>query len=83
MPRTRQQQYREGGFDFVIFDPNTAAATALLDEKIGYVLTLPSDLSDNEMRTLESFQLDAIDVGALVRPADRAPPDRTAPHLRR
>jgi hypothetical protein len=57
--------YREGGFDFVVFDPNSAAATALLEEKIGYVLALPDDLSDNEMRTLESFQLDAIDIGTV------------------
>lgn len=58
-------QYREGGYDFVVFDPNAASATALLDENVGYVLTLPDNLSDNEIRTLESFQLDAIDVGAL------------------
>jgi hypothetical protein len=61
-------QYREGGYDFVVFDPNSASATALLDEKVGYVLTLPDNLSDNEIRTLESFQLDAIDVGALSTP---------------
>jgi hypothetical protein len=60
--------YREAGFDFVVFDPNSASATALLDDKIGYVLTLPDDLTDNEVRTLESFQLDAIDVGALAGP---------------
>jgi hypothetical protein len=61
-------QYREGGYDFVVFDPNSASATALLDEKVGYVLTLPDNLSDNEIRTLESFQLDAIDVGTLSTP---------------
>lgn len=60
--------YREDGFDFVVFDPNSASATALLDDKIGYVLALPDDLTDNEVRTLESFQLDAIDVGALAGP---------------
>ncbi len=59
-------QYREGGYDFVVFDPDKAAATALLDDKIGYVLTLSGDLNDNELRTLESFQLDAIDVGSLT-----------------
>ncbi len=57
--------FREGGFDFVVFDPNDASATALLDEDIGYVLTLPKDLEDNDVRTLESFQLDAIDIGAI------------------
>jgi hypothetical protein len=61
-------QYREGGYDFVVFDPNAASATALLDEKVGYVLTLPDNLSDNEIRTLESFQLDAIDIGVLSGP---------------
>ena len=61
-------EYRAGGFDFIVFDPNTATATALLDEKIGYVLALPADLSDNELRTLEGFHLDAIDVGALSGP---------------
>jgi hypothetical protein len=60
--------YREGGYDFVVFDPNAAAATALLDEKVGYVLTLPADLTDNDVRTLESFQLDAIDIGAMTAP---------------
>lgn len=57
--------YRESGFDFVVFDPNSASATALLEEDIGYVLTLPKDLEDNDVRTLESFQLDAIDIGAI------------------
>ena len=60
--------YREDGFDFVVFDPNNASATALLDDKIGYVLALPDDLTDNEVRTLESFRLDAIDAGALTGP---------------
>ena len=59
------KSYREGGFDFVVFDPNQATATALQDEKAGYVLTLPKDLEANDVRTLEAFQLDAIDVGAI------------------
>lgn len=57
--------YREGGFDFVVFDPNSASATALLDEDIGYVMTLPKDLDENDLRALEAFQLDAIDIGAI------------------
>jgi hypothetical protein len=59
------RRYREGGFDFVVFDPNQASAAALLDDKAGYVLTLPKDLEDNEIRTLEAFQLDAIDIGMI------------------
>jgi len=57
--------YREGGFDFVVFDPNQASATALSDEKAGYVLMLPKDMDEADLRTLEAFQLDAIDVGAI------------------
>jgi hypothetical protein len=57
--------YREAGFDFVMFDPNQASATALLDEEIGYVLSLPRDLDEGEVRALEAFQLDAVDVGAI------------------
>jgi hypothetical protein len=56
---------KEAGFDFVVFDPDQASATALLEENIGYVLAAPADLSDTEWRTLEGFQLDAIDIGAI------------------
>ncbi len=58
------KHYREAGYDFVVFDPDRASATALLDEEVGYVLRLPADLSDVETRALEGFRLDAIDVGA-------------------
>ena len=59
------KRYRQAGFDFVIVDPNRAAATALLDEEVGYVMALPPDLSDAEVRALEGFQLDALYVGAI------------------
>lgn len=59
------KRFREAGFDFLVFDPDTAAATALLDEEIGYVLRLPADLSDVEVRALEGFRLEAIDIGAI------------------
>lgn len=57
--------WKEAGYDFVVFDPDRATATALLEENIGYVLSAPADLSDTEWRTLEGFQLDAIDIGAI------------------
>lgn len=57
--------YREGGFDFVVFDPNQTTATALLDEKVGYVMVLPRDMDEHDLRALEAFRLDAIDVGAI------------------
>lgn len=57
--------YKSAGFDFVVFDPDRVPATALLEENVGYVMRLPGDLGDAELRTLEGFQLDAIDVGAI------------------
>lgn len=62
------RRYKEAGFDFVVFDPDRAAAAALLEEDFGYVSTLPRDASDTEFRTLEGFQLDAMYTGALERP---------------
>jgi hypothetical protein len=56
---------KQAGYDFVEFDPDTAAATALLDEEIGYVAALPQGLGDPELRTFEGLQLDAIDVGRI------------------
>ena len=70
---------KEAGYDFVVFDPDTAAAAALQEESIGYVLVLPQDLSDADVRTLEGLQLDAIDVG----PIDRALTVRRQLDLRR
>ena len=60
------KKYREAGYDFVVVDPNRSSATALLDEDIGYVIALPSDLTDAEVRALEGFQLDALYVGAIT-----------------
>ncbi|HZP56445.1 MAG TPA: hypothetical protein VFC53_02685 [Dehalococcoidia bacterium] len=59
------KRFREAGYDFVVFDPDRAAATALLDEEIGYVLRLPADLTDVEARALEGFRLDLLDVGRI------------------
>ena len=56
---------KEAGFDFVVFNPDTTPSTAVLEEQIGYVLVLPEDVSDIELRSIEGFQLDAIDVGRL------------------
>jgi hypothetical protein len=56
---------KAAGFDFAVFDPDATPSTAVLEEEIGYVLRLPADIGDVELRAIESFQLDAIDVGAL------------------
>jgi hypothetical protein len=56
---------REAGFDFVVFDPDRTASTAVLDEAAGYVMTLPKDVSETDLRAIEAFQLDAIDIGEI------------------
>jgi len=56
---------KDGGFDFVVFDPDKTVSTAVLEEDIGYVMRVPADATDTELRAIEAFALDAIDVGAL------------------
>ena len=56
---------KEAGYDFVAFDPDSTPSTAVLEENIGYVMALPKDATEIDLRAIESFQLDAIDVGAV------------------
>ncbi|TAK66741.1 MAG: hypothetical protein EPO22_03550 [Dehalococcoidia bacterium] len=60
--------YTDAGFDFIVFDPDRTSATAVLDDNAGYVMAVPAGLGDAETRALESFQLDAIDIGAIQGP---------------
>jgi hypothetical protein len=57
--------YKDGGFDFVLFDPDRTSSTAVLEENIGYVMVLPREASDTDLRAIEAFQLDAVDIGEL------------------
>lgn len=56
---------KAAGYDFVIFDPDRTPSTAVLEENVGYVLALPADIGELELRTIESFQLDAIYAGSV------------------
>ena len=58
-------QLKERGFDFVVFDPDETPSTAVLADDIGYVMHLPEGVDDTTLRTIESFQLDAISVGTV------------------
>jgi hypothetical protein len=53
----------ELGLDYAAFEAETALATALLESKLGHVLSLESDLPDIYLRTLEALPLDAILLG--------------------
>lgn len=54
---------KDAGFDFVVFDPDKTASTAVLEENIGYVMRLPKDVAEQDLRAIADFQLDAIDIG--------------------
>jgi hypothetical protein len=59
------RQLKEAGFDFVAFDADRTPATAVLEEDVGYVIVLPKDATDTDLRALESFGVDAIDIGTI------------------
>jgi hypothetical protein len=50
----------EAGADFLVFDAESTPATTLLEEKLGFVLTLRSGADENYLRVLESAVLDAV-----------------------
>ena len=53
---------REAGLDFVVLEPQTPAS-ALLDEKLGFVLHLRDELTDTQLRVLDALSLDALYLG--------------------
>jgi len=50
----------EAGADFLVFQAESTPATALLEDKLGYVLVLKEEQDDTYLRVLESVALDAI-----------------------
>ncbi|MBI1886253.1 MAG: hypothetical protein HYS09_08095 [Chloroflexi bacterium] len=51
---------KEAGADFLAFAPEGTGADVLLDEQLGFVLAVNSDLSDAALRVLEGLPLDAL-----------------------
>jgi predicted dinucleotide-binding enzyme len=58
---------REAGADFVVLSPD-APAEAMLEERIGFVLEVRTELDDTHLRLLAELSLDAI-----IVPAPRTP----------
>lgn len=54
---------REAGADFLLIEESTLAET-LLDEKLGFVMSVSRDLEDNRLRLLGDLNLDALVVAA-------------------
>ncbi len=51
---------RDAGADFVVLDPESAMAEAMLEERIGFVLDYRGDTDDTGLRLLGEVGLDAI-----------------------
>lgn len=51
---------RQAGADFVVLDPQSASAEAILEDGIGLVLALGWDTPDTTLRLLEPLPLDAL-----------------------
>lgn len=63
---------REAGVDFLVLDPAKALAEAMLDQKLGYVLTLSEPMDDVRTRLLGDLNLDAIIITAPAAPVTLA-----------
>ena len=57
--RARVAALRDAGADFVVLTEESAAS-ALMDEEISYILELPSEPTDTDLRTLEALPLEAL-----------------------
>ena len=63
------KRFREAGFDFVIFDPDRAGATALLDEdRRLHASAARATSRTSRCGRSRGFRLDAIDIGAIAAP---------------
>lgn len=56
---------RDAGCDFVVFDADTTAAAALLEDGLGYIMRVDLDASEALLRGIEGLPLDAVLVPAL------------------
>jgi hypothetical protein len=76
--RTQVTRLREAGADFFVLSED-AAASALMEEEVSYILDVPGEPTDTDLRALESLQLEAI----LAPPVDASLTIRRSIGLRR
>jgi hypothetical protein len=62
------KEFAEAGVDFLLFDPDSTPAAALLVEKLGYVLALPDAPEELFLRSLEALTLDAVLLDSVPSP---------------
>jgi hypothetical protein len=56
------------GLDYLRIEDHDTPAAVLLDEEVGFVLSIDDDVTDTFLRTLESMPLDALYAGELSQP---------------
>lgn len=66
--RDGAKELHAAGVDFLVFAPETTPASALLEEDLGYVLTLPAEPEEAFLRTVEGLSLDAIALARVPSP---------------
>jgi len=57
--RARVAALREAGVDFVVLD-DESAASALMEEDLSYILEVPGEPTDTDLRALETLPLEAL-----------------------
>ena len=66
------RELREAGLDFLVFEPESTPASALLDEDMGFVLVLPDEPDDMArellLRSLEPLSLEAVFMTSVPSP---------------
>ncbi len=59
---------KDSGIDFVVFNPETTPAAALLDEDFGYVLALSPEPDEALLRSIEPMSLDSVFLNEVPSP---------------
>jgi hypothetical protein len=59
---------REAGLDFLLIDAETTPASALLDDDLGYVLSLPTSPEELFLRSLDALSLEGLYLAAVPSP---------------
>jgi hypothetical protein len=64
----KSKALREAGLDFLLFDPESTPAAALLDDDLGYVMVLPDNADEAYLRSIEPVSLEGAFVAGLKLP---------------
>jgi hypothetical protein len=66
--RSSLEELGKAGLDFLVFEPDSTPAAALLDDKVGYVMAINGQPDENYLRSLSPLNLDAFYLDDLPSP---------------